>query len=97
MTAGIAMGMGAMTAVMLRMPMTAVLLASLLLGSDGIVAMPLVIVAVVIAYVATAWLEPAGPPASEGHEDTQTTHPAADQNMGTHGHRAAPPPNQPLE
>ena len=97
MTAGIAMGMGAMTAVMLRMPMTAVLLPSLLLGSDGIVAMPLVIVAVVIAYVATAWLEPAGPPASEGHEDTQTTHPAADQNMGTHGHRAAPPPNQPLE
>jgi H+/Cl- antiporter ClcA len=59
-TAGIAMGMGAMTAVMLRMPMTAVLLASLLLGSEGIVAMPLVIVAVVVAFVATAWLEPVG-------------------------------------
>ena len=68
-TAGIAMGMGAMTAVMLRMPMTAVLLASLLLGSEGIVAMPLVIVAVVVAFVATAWLEPVGPPPAHGHGD----------------------------
>jgi H+/Cl- antiporter ClcA len=52
-TAGIAMGIGAMTAVMLRMPMTAVLLPSLLLGREGISAMPLVIVAVVVAYVAS--------------------------------------------
>ena len=96
-TAGIAMGMGAMTAVMLRMPMTAVLLASLLLGSDGIVAMPLVIVAVVVAFVATASLEPAGPPASQGHGDSQTTHAAAGQNMGRHGQRTASPPNQLLE
>jgi H+/Cl- antiporter ClcA len=56
-TAGIAMGMGAMAAVMLRMPMTAVLLASLLLGAEGVVAMPLVIVAVVVAVVVTGWLE----------------------------------------
>ena len=79
-TAGIAMGMGAMTAVMLRMPMTAVLLASLLLGSDGIVAMPLTIVAVVIAYVATAWLEPVGPPASTGHEDSRPALTSSDAN-----------------
>jgi H+/Cl- antiporter ClcA len=51
-TAGIAMGIGAMTAVMLRLPMTAVLLPSLLLGREGISAMPLVIVAVVVAYLA---------------------------------------------
>jgi H+/Cl- antiporter ClcA len=57
-TAGLAMGMGAMTAVMLRMPMTAVLLASLLLGPEGVVAMPLIIVAVVVAFVASAWLDP---------------------------------------
>jgi H+/Cl- antiporter ClcA len=55
-TAGIAMGMGAMTAVMLRMPMTAVLLATLLLGAEGVAAMPLVIVAVVVAFVMAAWL-----------------------------------------
>jgi H+/Cl- antiporter ClcA len=60
-TAGVAMGMGAMTAVMLRMPLTAVLLASLLLGQDGIHAMPLIIVAVVTAHVAAAWLTPSNP------------------------------------
>jgi H+/Cl- antiporter ClcA len=81
-TAGIAMGMGAMTAVMLRMPMTAVLLASLLLGSDGIVAMPLVIVAVVVAFVATAWLEPVGPPASHGHGDSRTSIAAKEKVSG---------------
>ncbi|HEU5420920.1 MAG TPA: chloride channel protein [Streptosporangiaceae bacterium] len=54
--AGIAMGMGAMSAVMLRLPMTSVLLATLLLFSDGLVVMPLVIVAVVVAYVAAAWI-----------------------------------------
>jgi H+/Cl- antiporter ClcA len=82
-TAGLAMGMGAMTAVMLRMPMTAVLLASLLLGSEGIVAMPLVIVAVVVAFVATAWLEPVSPPASQGHGDSRlaTTSLAADEKL----------------
>ena len=47
-----------MTAAMLRLPMTAVLLATLLLGSDGFPVMPLTIVAVVVAYVAEDWLTP---------------------------------------
>jgi H+/Cl- antiporter ClcA len=71
-TAGIAMGMGAMTAVMLRMPMTAVLLPSLLLGTHGVVAMPLVIVAVVVAFVAATWLDPLSPSASPDHRDATT-------------------------
>ena len=50
----IAMGIGAMSAVMLRLPMTSVLLATLLLFSDGLVVTPLAIVAVVVAYVAAA-------------------------------------------
>ncbi len=45
----IAMGISAMSAVMLRLPMTSVLLATLLLFSDGLVVTPLVIVAVVVA------------------------------------------------
>jgi len=53
---GVAMGIGAMCTVMLKLPMTATLLATLLLASDGINVVPLVIVAVVVAYVATAWL-----------------------------------------
>jgi H+/Cl- antiporter ClcA len=56
---GVAMGIGAMTAVMLRLPLTSVLLATLLLGSDGLTVMPLAIVAVVVAYVASARLTPA--------------------------------------
>ncbi len=59
----VAMGIGAMSCVMLRLPFTSVLLATLLLLRDAVTVMPLVIVAVVVAYVATAWLTPAAPPA----------------------------------
>ena len=55
---GVAMGVGAMAVVMLRLPLTSVLLASLLLASDGVNVMPLVIVAVVVAYVGSARLTP---------------------------------------
>jgi H+/Cl- antiporter ClcA len=59
----IAMGMAAMTAAMLKLPMTAVLITTLFLGSDGFPVIPLTIVAVVVAYVAQVWLgpEPAAP------------------------------------
>ncbi|HEU0237782.1 MAG TPA: chloride channel protein [Micromonosporaceae bacterium] len=53
-----AMGIGAMTAGMLRLPFTAVLLTTLFLGSDGVSVMPIVIVAVVVAHVATIRLTP---------------------------------------
>ena len=56
--AGAAMGIGAMTAAMLRLPMTSVLLATLLLLSSGLDAMPLVIVSVAVAYVAAERLMP---------------------------------------
>jgi len=55
----VAMGIGAMTVAMLNLPLTATLLASLLIGADGLAVMPLVIVAVVVAYVASAHLAPA--------------------------------------
>jgi hypothetical protein len=42
--------------VMLKLPLTSTLLATLLLYSDGLDVMPLVIVAVVVAYATTAWL-----------------------------------------
>ena len=53
---GLAMGIGAMCTVMLKLPLTSTLLATLLLYSDGLAVMPLVIVAVVVAYAATAWM-----------------------------------------
>jgi H+/Cl- antiporter ClcA len=58
LVAGLAMGMGAMMAVMLTLPLSSVLIVSLLLGADAVAAMPLVIVAVAVAYVAAARLAP---------------------------------------
>ncbi len=60
----VGMGMGAMAAGMLRLPLTSVLLACLVVLSDGIAIMPVVIVAVVTAYVAATWLEPPAEPAA---------------------------------
>ncbi len=57
--AGFATGVGAMAAAMLRLPLTSVLLATLLMGKEGLTVMPLVIVAVVVAYVASYALRPA--------------------------------------
>ena len=49
----IGMGIGAMCTAMLRLPLTSTLLATLLLGTDGISVTPQVIVAVVVAFVFT--------------------------------------------
>jgi H+/Cl- antiporter ClcA len=54
----IAMGLGATCAAMLQLPLTSVLLATLMLGADGLTVMPLVIVAVTVSYVASARLAP---------------------------------------
>jgi H+/Cl- antiporter ClcA len=68
---GVAMGIGALCAVMLRLPLTSVLLATLLLSSDGLQVMPLAIVAVVVAYVASARLTPSPARASAADPDQQ--------------------------
>ena len=59
MIAGVGMGIGAMSVAMLGLPFTSVLLASVILESDAIPMMPIVIVAVVVAYVTSARLVPA--------------------------------------
>jgi hypothetical protein len=48
-----------MSVVMLGLPLTSVMLPTLLLLSDGIAVLPLVIVAVVVAYVTAARIVPA--------------------------------------
>ncbi|WP_344440014.1 chloride channel protein [Kitasatospora nipponensis] len=58
---GAAMGMGALVVAMLRLPMTSVLLATLLLGADGVTVMPLVIVAVVVCHVTASRLNRPAP------------------------------------
>ena len=59
MIAGVGMGIGAMTVAMLGLPLTSVLIVAVLLPTDAIALTPLVIVAVVVSYVATARLAPA--------------------------------------
>ncbi len=74
---GVAMGIGAMTVVMLRLPLTSVLLATLLLSSDGLEVMPLAIVAVVVAYVVSARLTPSPAPAPAAAPDQRPAGDAA--------------------
>jgi hypothetical protein len=85
---GVAMGIGAMCAVMLRLPLTSVLLASLLLFSDGVTVMPLVIVAVVVAYVASARFVPAP---AQGSTATAASGPSSPATA------AVPPQVQPAD
>ena len=73
----IGMGIGAMCAAMLRLPLTSTLLAILLLGADGLSVTPEMIVAVVVAFVVTNVLPVPGP--------KEPTLPPADT-------RPAPPP-----
>jgi H+/Cl- antiporter ClcA len=62
--AGAAAGIAAMSTLMLRFPLTSVLLPILLFGADAMAVTPTVIVAAVVAYVAGAHLDPA-PAAAE--------------------------------
>jgi H+/Cl- antiporter ClcA len=68
---GAAIGIGALAAAILRLPMTSVLLTTLFLGSDGITVLPVVIVTVAVSFVLTIWL--ARPPAApKAHAATRT-------------------------
>jgi H+/Cl- antiporter ClcA len=90
LVAGVAMGIGAMAVVMLRLPLTSVLLATLLLAADGLAVMPLVIVAVAVAYVASARLTPVSAPAPAA-PTTATRAEAPVQTSPTPAQRPVPP------
>ncbi|MEY9848023.1 chloride channel protein [Streptacidiphilus sp. MAP5-3] len=84
-TAGLAMGVGAMSASMLKFPMVSVLLATLLLGTQGLTVMPLVIVSVVVSYVITLRLTPL---AAAGAATPEASRPAGGEPSGGEGGRA---------
>jgi H+/Cl- antiporter ClcA len=81
MIAGAAMGIGAMTVVMLRLPLTAVLLTAIFIPSDALRLTPLIIVAVVVAYVADARYRGTADPADD--------QPARDPRAGSVSRRSA--------
>lgn len=68
LTPAVAVGMGAATVAVLRLPLSAVVLATLLTAQAGVGDEPLIIVAVVVAYMVTLLVSPAGAaePAAEG-------------------------------
>lgn len=88
LAAGIGMGMGAMSAAMLRLPLTSTLLATLLLGVDGVAVTPQVVVAVAVAFVITNVLPVPGPTAA-GAPDAGG---GAQQQASS---RPGPPPGNP--
>jgi hypothetical protein len=57
LTPAVAVGMGAATVAVLRLPLSAVVLSTLLIADAGIGAEPLIIVGVVVAYLASLGLE----------------------------------------
>ena len=71
LAAGIGMGIGAMCAAMLRLPLTATLLAVVLMGTDGVLVTPQVVVAVVVAFVITIVLPAPGPKTPEPTDQDQ--------------------------
>lgn len=84
---GLAMGIGAMATVMLKLPLTSTMLPTLLLFSDGTEVLPVVIVAVVVAYVASAWLP--GTPADLKNLKSERS-PTADSSAPAGIERATP-------
>ena len=87
LAAGIAMGIGAMCAAMLRLPLTSTLLAVLLLGADGLVVTPQVVVAVAVSFVIINILPDASAETAEPPATGQA------QASGTEGAGSAPPTN----
>jgi H+/Cl- antiporter ClcA len=65
LAAGIGMGIGAMCTAMLRLPLTSTLLAVVLMGADGVLVTPEVVVAVAVAFVITMLLPAPGPTTPE--------------------------------
>lgn len=89
----VAMGIGAMSTAMLQLPLTSVLLVTLLLGSDGVAVMPLAIVAVVVAYVVS--LQLTASPQPKAQPGAQPEAPTAADAQGTAAQAASssrPPP-----
>lgn len=71
--AGVAVGMGAAVVAVLRLPLSAVVLATLLTSHAGSNVEPLIIVGVVVAYIITLLLSrPTAPPPPEAPRPAPT-------------------------
>ena len=82
LAAAIGTGIGAMCCAMLRLPLTSVLLATLLMGADGLTITPQVVVAVVVSFVVTAVLPTPGPQPVTPSQAGEPVQPAAPTQPG---------------
>jgi H+/Cl- antiporter ClcA len=74
LTPAVAVGMGAMTVAFLKLPLSSIVIATALTLSGGASTLPLIIVGVVVAYLATLVLEERlGPPADQPGADPSPT------------------------
>jgi len=76
-TPAVAVAIGAATVAMLRMPLAAVILATLLTSKAGPGASPLVIVGVVVAYLTTQLLSGPEAPETPGEDEAKAPQEAA--------------------
>ena len=72
LTPAVAVGMGAAIAAVLRLPLTAIVLATLLTANAGIRHEALIIVGVVVSYLVTLVISPPAPAASPDRDGTVT-------------------------
>jgi H+/Cl- antiporter ClcA len=76
-TPAVAVGMGAATVAVLRLPLSAIVLATVLTSGGGSGQEPLIIVAVVVAYLVTLVLSRAAPAASPAPDsEAAVSHPS---------------------
>jgi H+/Cl- antiporter ClcA len=85
----VAVGMGAAVAAVLRLPLSAVVVAVVLTAKSAPGASPLVIVGVIVAYLATLWMTPPAAPAPPAAAAGRAREPAAPVAAGA-SPRAAP-------
>ncbi|HZE05850.1 MAG TPA: chloride channel protein, partial [Solirubrobacteraceae bacterium] len=72
LTPAVAVGMGAATAAVLRLPLSAVVLATLLTAKDGVGDEPLIIVGVAVAYLVTLFMTAKAPAVSQDREPARS-------------------------
>jgi H+/Cl- antiporter ClcA len=82
-TPAVAVGMGAATAAVLRLPISAIVLATLLTGDAGTADEPLIIVGVVVAYIVTLVLSRRLPASSEAETTTAPADSAPPNTVAT--------------
>jgi chloride channel protein, CIC family len=72
LTPAVAVGLGAAVVAVLRLPLSAIVLATVLTANAGLGSSPLIILGTVVAYLTATAIDPRDPPAAPGAAEPQT-------------------------